>query len=536
MKPQVTNTQHPGQFVNWRTFARQRAAFICLLLPLLAWSPHTYADLNDGLIAYYPFNGDWDDHSGHPAANLTNYGATLVSGIVGQAANLDGSTYLAAEDSALFHFGTNDLTIAVWIKAPLGSGVRTFIGKEQTWGDAPSFQFRLLESGVVEFFVVDNGHLVPNTRLTVRSPGRLDDNQFHHLVGVRTAVGYALYIDGQLAATVSEPAHNSDNPVRLLIGGQYETAPGSATDLFTGLIDEVRLYNRALSAVEVGQLWGGLAAYYPFNGNANDASGNSNNPVAITGVTYTTDRFGITNTAALFDGNGDINYGTNALPQTGQGSFSVSFWILAGVQDGYVIGNKNGGFDPGPYWAIQCEDTAQDGLGVRLDLSDGTHYTPSIVPNVTTGGGVFGDWHHVCMVVDRLQQKATAYLDGAKQGSFDISQFGSVHNASALRMGWRGDWFKLNARLDEVFIFNRVLSGAEIIELATEPRLSIACSQVRLCWSSRSNKTYQVQYRSTLTTNTWLNFGSPIPGNGSTQCITDEIVGPQKFYRAIMLP
>ena len=46
----------------------------------------------------------------------------------------------------------------------------------------------------------------------------------------------------------------------------------------------------------------GLMAYYPFNGNANDASGNSNNGTVIGGATLTTDRFGNANTAYLFDG------------------------------------------------------------------------------------------------------------------------------------------------------------------------------------------------------------------------------------------
>ena len=49
----------------------------------------------------------------------------------------------------------------------------------------------------------------------------------------------------------------------------------------------------------------GLVAWYPFNGNANDSSGNVNNGV-IYGVTLTTDRFGYSNSAYLFNGSASI--------------------------------------------------------------------------------------------------------------------------------------------------------------------------------------------------------------------------------------
>lgn len=45
-----------------------------------------------------------------------------------------------------------------------------------------------------------------------------------------------------------------------------------------------------------------LIAYYPFNGNADDATGNGNNGIPMNGVKLTTDRFGNPNSAYLFDG------------------------------------------------------------------------------------------------------------------------------------------------------------------------------------------------------------------------------------------
>src|SRR5204863_7561550 len=71
-----------------------------------------------------------------------------------------------------------------------------------------------------------------------------------------------------------------------------------------------------------------------------------------------------------------------------------------------------------------------------------------------------------------------------------------------------------------------------------EPSLSIRFSQVELCWESETNKSYQFQYRSGLTANLWVGFGSTIEGDGKKMCVTDDIrVGePQRFYQMITSP
>jgi hypothetical protein len=70
------------------------------------------------------------------------------------------------------------------------------------------------------------------------------------------------------------------------------------------------------------------------------------------------------------------------------------------------------------------------------------------------------------------------------------------------------------------------------------PEASIRISEVEVCWTSVSNQNYQVQYRSTLTTNAWTNLGSPVAGTNSTTCITDKVAlgQPQRFYRVVTVP
>jgi len=71
--------------------------------------------------------------------------------------------------------------------------------------------------------------------------------------------------------------------------------------------------------------------------------------------------------------------------------------------------------------------------------------------------------------------------------------------------------------------------------LVHEPRLSIRVSQVELCWTSITNATYRVDYRSDLTTNTWLTLSNCVPSAGIETCIYDRVPRgqPQRFYRVV---
>ena len=80
--------------------------------------------------------------------------------------------------------------------------------------------------------------------------------------------------------------------------------------------------------------------------------------------------------------------------------------------------------------------------------------------------------------------------------------------------------------------------GPKVIQFtfAPAPLVTIRASQVEVCWNSKSNLTYQVQYRSDLTTNRWTSLGSCLRSTGSETCINDPIVvgQPHKFYRVLL--
>ena len=67
------------------------------------------------------------------------------------------------------------------------------------------------------------------------------------------------------------------------------------------------------------------------------------------------------------------------------------------------------------------------------------------------------------------------------------------------------------------------------------PLVTVRASQVEVCWNSTSNLTYQVQYRSDLTTNLWTSLVNCVRSTGSKSCVNDPVVvgQPQRFYRVV---
>lgn len=71
-----------------------------------------------------------------------------------------------------------------------------------------------------------------------------------------------------------------------------------------------------------------------------------------------------------------------------------------------------------------------------------------------------------------------------------------------------------------------------------QPVASIEIGSVNVCWNSVSNRNYQIQFKSVLTTNQWVNLGSPVAGNGSRLCVPDSVQpgDTRRFYQVVTVP
>ena len=97
----------------------------------------------------------------------------------------------------------------------------------------------------------------------------------------------------------------------------------------------------------------GLVAYYPFNGNANDESGNGNDG-ELKGDILSVDRFGKSNSAVQFKGKGDyvaVKRDSSIITNSG---FSISFWVIGdfNASKQCPVMHQSNGISNNPKWAL----------------------------------------------------------------------------------------------------------------------------------------------------------------------------------------
>jgi len=224
---------------------------VLLLVPL--GSQNAFAALVSNWEAEGDYTDSVDGNNGTPTNE--NAGSEFTTGKIGQGFDLDGNNdYVLIGDKANLEFGTGDFSVAAWVKTSFIGG--TFgdfiISKISTGTDAQySLQYRAGTDGTATFFVQrssDGDIAIAN------SPCSIADGQFHHLVGVRQGTTAMLYLNGILVGTGNSiNLITSDSSNAVVIGGRV----GTTNDpYFNGIIDDVRIFDHALSAQEVQALAG----------------------------------------------------------------------------------------------------------------------------------------------------------------------------------------------------------------------------------------------------------------------------------------
>ena len=205
----------------------------------------------------------------------------------------------------------------------------------------------------------------------------------------------------------------------------------------------------------------GLVGWWPFNGNANDESGNGNNG-SIFGASLTTDRFGLSGSAYNFDGIDDYISSTPALP-TGSMPRSVSCWFKTTA----------GAIPTSQYPNIQ----AMTGWGNPFAGSvifPQFIQAPSGVAYFESGSGgnqLFsqnavndGIWHQIITTYDGANGRVKVYIDGIVQDSSSFVTLGTASSYFGIgNISWTNVPFL--GQIDDVGLWNRALSPCEIVAL-----------------------------------------------------------------------
>jgi hypothetical protein len=205
-------------------------------------APPILESLTQGLVAYYPFNGNANDESG----NGNN-------GVLGQ--GITSSTDRKNQQNASFNFtgkgdvtltklpteGSQDFSISAWLKVS-SQGVTNGIvcwGQDSPWASA---YFFILSSGKLKFDFAFNGG--PVSLITVT------DNIWHQVLVTNQAGLIQLYIDGNPSGNPLQMFPNIKGPNKAI--GSAITNTG--LNYFVGMLDDIRIYNRALTQEEITYL------------------------------------------------------------------------------------------------------------------------------------------------------------------------------------------------------------------------------------------------------------------------------------------
>lgn len=249
----------------------------------------------------------------------------------------------------------------------------------------------------------------------------------------------------------------------------------------------------------------GLVAYYPFNGNANDETGNGYNG-AVSNAVLTADRWGLTAGAYSFNGT-DAGIQIGNQPEFNfKGDFTLSVWVRATKPQlaKYVVG-KHSASQPNAY-GLGTDDSGR--MYAFLHNADS-----SARPEIRNVGPVLDDgrWHHLVAVFER-SVSLRGYLDGVQIGVSDsiTNHTNPLTNAYPLWVGRIASGQYFSGNIDDVRIYNRALSASELqhlyeFELGARVAMMKAVKPSFLNLSLGTN--YQLQVSSDF--RTWTNQGSP---------------------------
>jgi hypothetical protein len=444
------------------------------------------SDLNAGLLAYYPFNGNFNDESGnghHATANNGAFLTTDYAGVASSCAGFDGSNdYLLVPASSTLNSNAVTISAQVMVNSnnrrhalisrtnfATASGTTMGLGigsaSSNTWSysvDPETENCATVYNGSGSASVYDQNTVVPG--------------QWYTIVAVFAGGVQKIYVNGVLQQTITRSFTNAKQcaSTDLVIGGWW----GGDIASIDGKIDEVRLYNRELSDCEISKLScfadlnTGLLAYYPFNGNFNDESGNGNHATANNGAFLTTDFAGAANSCAGFDGSNDyLLVPANSTLNSNAVTISAQVMVNSANRRHALVSRTN--------FATASGTTM--GLGIGSPTSNKWSY--SVDPDTEDCSTVFngsgslsvfdqntlvpGQWYNIVAVFAGGVQKL--YVNGVLQGTLTRSFTNAKQcTTTDLVIGgwWQGDIASIDGKIDEVRLYNRELSDCEISKLA----------------------------------------------------------------------
>jgi hypothetical protein len=400
--------------------------------------------LASGLASYWAFN------DGAPAATDSSATAahgsfegapTYMAGVIGTGLVFDGTQAVVVPGQLLSGQALDgDFTVDAWVQPDDCSQGGAILARGT--GESPGFVLGCTVEGLSFEMLNPNG----NSQVLIGS----GLGAWHHVAAVRRGDKAEIYFDGLLVGVPAVPPATALSDTNVYIG---RDAAGAH---FTGMVDEVRLWSRALSSAEIQALHSyyrpGVLAHWSFD---RDVAGEAGLPYDGANPDQVPLVAGRVGQALSFAGSG--RRVTFDMPDVFSRTYSAEVWFrttsTGGLQS--ILNREEPPRAPVHLWV---DDTLLN-ANVRGDgfLEVGT---------AVEGTFTDGCWHHVVLVregLDLLPGSVTVYVDGAL-GSSSVGVFGLTAVAAApFEIGYRlpDDPRAFGGEIAEVRIFERALTAEE---------------------------------------------------------------------------
>ena len=408
-----------------------------------------------GMISRWRGNDSAVDSAGVNNGTMIN-GATYTTGVVGQAFAFNGANqYVEIPDSPSLR-PANGLTVEGWIKFNSSGAQAAMVSKPFLTGSGNSYV--IWRQGTALYAGTSSGAIgaefTPVAGRWYHMAYTYDNSTFVH----------RLYVDGAIVATSTYQVDITYDSAPLLIGTDKDN--GQPVLQLDGAVDEVGIYSRPLSTVELQKIRNAAAAgicgsclaqpadvanWWTANGHANDVIG-TNHGELRNGVAYVS---GMAGQAFGFDGVDDRIDLPGAGGVFGSDPFTVAFWMNAAnpahTTHAYLVGKSH----------------PDDGLGWDIRLASGQIVVVGVNGwgfNITSDASISQDtWHHVAVSATAAGVKL--YIDGVEKGTSGRSAITATTNP--LRFGFTSNYggIPFAGKLDEVQFFSRALTSTEINSL-----------------------------------------------------------------------
>ncbi len=406
-----------------------------------------------GPVAAYSFDEDEGETANDPAGGHDGAieGAEWTKGKYGAALKFDGEDdCVTVPDSPGLQL-SEEFTLEAWVKPEGGDKSNPIFFKETenhfSYALSLGFNNDDYPEGALAY--------APYETVEVEDPTELAQRTWNHLAMTYDGDSLRLYVNGELTDSVgTSGAISSSGDLRIGCNEQWE-------DFFTGKIDNIRIYERALDGGEVGAdkavaiqaPSAGPVAVYSFDENEGEVAGDpaGGHDGAIEGAEWTRGKYGA---ALKFDGEDDCVTIPDAPDlQLGE-EFTLEAWV-----------KPEGGDKSNPIFFKETEYHFSYALSLGFNNDDypegALAYAPYETVEVEDPTELAQNtWNHLAMTYDGDAMRL--YVNGELTDTVGTSK-GAISSSGDLRIGCNQEWEDFSTgKIDEVHIYERALDAGEI--------------------------------------------------------------------------